>query len=259
MSDLITVEQPGKLTPVYSPQDLFKLKKDLDNIIRENLVDNVDYGVIPGTRGKPSLWKSGAEKIAIAFGLKPDYEIVDTTIDHTIELTYTKQQWNDKTRRKEATTGTALGLYRYVIKCNLRNHSGHFLGSGMGICSSLETKYADRPRDSENTINKMAQKRAFVAAILNSLGLSTVFTQDVEDQMDLSKKEESAARPVQQGFDPGIKAHQDWFMKAMEKEAVDFDKWDDYAQKLKGTPRETLSVRLSEILGKDAGHIGAHA
>jgi hypothetical protein len=245
MSDIVVVNDQAKLTPVYSPQELFKLKRDLDAIIKENLIDGQDYGVIPGTKSKPSLWKSGAEKIAVAFGLHPDYEIVDSTIDHSIEMTWSKYSGRQR--------GTALGLYRYVVKCTLRNHRGDFLGSGIGICSSLENKYCDRPRDLENTINKMAQKRAFVAAILNTLALSNVFTQDIEDQVDIQKKEEDTPRPEQRSFDPGDKGHQDRLITRLNEANVAPEHWDDIAQKLRGTPLPSVPVRLQTIIGEVVG------
>src|SRR5690606_23849470 len=62
--------------------------------------------------------------------------------------------------------------------------SGLVIGSGMGSCSSLESKYISRPRDLENTILKMAKKRAYVDATLSTFGLSDQFTQDVEDMAE---------------------------------------------------------------------------
>jgi hypothetical protein len=59
--------------------------------------------------------------------------------------------------------------------------TGDIVGEGLGACSTLESKYIDRPRDLENTVIKMAQKRGAVAAALNAFALSDRFTQDLED------------------------------------------------------------------------------
>ena len=80
----------------------------------------------------------------------------------------------------ETEKGISLGLYRYVITCKLYRGDQQ-VGEGVGSCSSMETKYIRAPRDSENTILKIAKKRAFVDAVLTTLGLSDRFTQDVED------------------------------------------------------------------------------
>lgn len=55
------------------------------------------------------------------------------------------------------------------------------MGTGIGSCSSMESKYLRTPRDFDNTILKMAKKRALVDATLSTLGMSDRFTQDVED------------------------------------------------------------------------------
>ena len=63
-------------------------------------------------------------------------------------------------------SGTSLGLYRYVVLCEIvERASGDVVGNFTGSCSSMESKYIDRPRDSENTILKMAEKRALVARL----------------------------------------------------------------------------------------------
>src|SRR6267142_694369 len=55
------------------------------------------------------------------------------------------------------------------------------VGTIVGSASTMEAKYIDRPRDCENTVLKMAQKRAHVGAALGAFGMSDQFTQDMED------------------------------------------------------------------------------
>lgn len=244
MTDLVPVETSNnKLEIAYLPEELFKFQKDLQKLCEKNLLENTDYGKF-GRAKKPSLMKPGAEKLCLAFGLKPDYDTIESTIDHSIEMAW------DKGYGKR---GTSIGLYRYVVKCSLRNRRGDFMGSGAGICSSLENNYCDRPRDVENTIFKMAQKRALIAAVLNALGLSGMFTQDLEDLPKETYPEKTsqtpeAPRPESARFDPSLKEHQDKFIKAMEERGISDDRWDAIAKKIKGISLYRIKPKLDEIL-----------
>lgn len=152
-----------------------------------------DYGIIPGTGNKPTLLKPGAEKLCSLFGLVPDFEIVDRIVDFDA------------------------GLFYYHYKC-LLSRDGHLVATGEGSANSREKKYRWRnvpewkateeekaaavrvetksnnrgqykifviensePFDLINTLQKMAQKRALVAATLIAANASEFFTQDIED------------------------------------------------------------------------------
>ncbi|MCK9569916.1 hypothetical protein M0R72_13310 [Candidatus Pacearchaeota archaeon] len=183
-------------------------------IVRSNLQDGHDFGIIPGTQ-KPTLLKPGAEKIAKLLGLADLYVILDKAED-----------WEK-------------GFFRYLIKCSLISvNSNVTISEGLGECNSMEAKY--RWRESKrkcpdcgaeaimkgkaefgggwlcfkrqggcgskfpdndisiteqtvgkvanddiytqvNTILKMAKKRALVDAALSAGRLSDLFTQDMED------------------------------------------------------------------------------
>lgn len=164
------------MKPVATPQELIGYHESIAKIIREALKDGTDFGVIPGTK-KPSLYKAGAERVNIAFGTHPEYELVEKEANHDRENSYS---YYDK-YKKQQQTGTSFGLYRYVYKCKIMKLDGSCIGEAEGSCSTLEQKYISRPRDMENTVVKMAQKRAFVAATLHAFGLSDRFTQDAED------------------------------------------------------------------------------
>lgn len=89
----------------------------IQHVMKEVMQDGEHYGVIPGTK-KPTLLKAGAEKLCLVFRLDPQYE---TT---------------------ERTEGTHLTV---VSKCTLFHiPTGKRLGSGMGSCSTRESKYAYR-------------------------------------------------------------------------------------------------------------------
>ena len=78
-----------------SIEEGFKKIKQIKTLVRERLIDKVDYGISPFWGDKPSLYKSGAEKIMLIFGITSQYQLID------IEKDYEK------------------GLISYIVKCTL--------------------------------------------------------------------------------------------------------------------------------------------
>jgi len=56
------------------------------------------------------------------------------------------------------------------------------VGSGVGSCNNRESKYLKRVNvaDLSNTILRIAKKRSYVDAVINTFALSEIFTQDPE-------------------------------------------------------------------------------
>src|SRR3990167_836706 len=192
------------IRPVADPSELIAYHQGMRRMIRDSLIEGTDYGTIPGVQ-KPCLFKPGAEKINIAFGCFPRYERIAVEADHFKEVIWQKKKkvWNngykgDRTFRLETEEGKSLGLYRYVYKCRIVRSDGRELGEGEGVCSTLESKFSDRPRDCENNVCKMAQKRAFLAGTLNAFGLSDCFTQD----MDVEDNFPKVFPPINGGDEP---------------------------------------------------------
>jgi hypothetical protein len=152
---------------------LIEQQNAINDVVAKLLQEGTDFGVVPNT-DKPSLLKPGAERILWAFNCGAHYEILDKEIDHDREVTY---------QTRDGRTLTSVGLYRFIVLCRVVTRSARpqCIGTGIGSASTLESKYISRPRDVENTVLKMAQKRALVAAVLNAFALSGRFTQDVED------------------------------------------------------------------------------
>src|SRR5690606_31699734 len=171
-----------------APEQVLEAQNEVRELVARALQKGRDYGTIQGTE-KPTLLKPGAERINAAYGLAAEYHIVEREIDHDREVRWTKRKkrWankfhGDRDFTWEEEAGVSLGLYRYVTECRLIHRaSGVMVGQGLGSCSTMESKYVDRPRDMENTVLKMAEKRAYIAATLNTHGLSDQFTQDIED------------------------------------------------------------------------------
>ena len=129
-------------------------------VIQKTLHQGHDFGIIPGT-DKPTLLKPGAEKILMMMGLQSEFEIVDSTRDFE------------------------KGFFQYQVRCKLFR-GDMLITEGLGACNTRERKYLKMdPYTMDNTVLKMAKKRALVDAALLVASLSDVFTQDLED-MDLS-------------------------------------------------------------------------
>jgi len=193
--------KPTMLRPIAKPADILVAQEETRALIQETLKEGRDYGLIPGVK-KPSLFKPGAERVGLAFGCYPRYRIVEQEVDHDRKVEWRKKKrvYNnahkgDKSYREEEITGESLGLYRYVVECEIVHRDTEaVIGSCIGVCSTMEAKYVDRPRECENTALKMAEKRAHVGAVLNAFGLSEQFTQDVEDNPEAAQKEEQPAK-----------------------------------------------------------------
>lgn len=171
----------GLLMPLYNAAAMAALHQAVADLVAKDFVRDTDFGKIPGT-GKDTLHKPGAEKALVWFGVSVRYEIIESEIDHDREVRWTKT-YKAKGNRPAATkAGVSFGLYRYVIRAIVyRLDTAEVVGEGLGSCSTMESKYVDRPRDSENTALKIGKKRAMVDAALSTFGLSDRFTQDVED------------------------------------------------------------------------------
>lgn len=90
----------------------------IQRVMKDVMRDGEHYGVIPGT-GKPSLYKSGAKKLSFVFRLATEYTIRQTDLPG--------------------------GHREYEVICKLYSiETGKFLGSGVGICSTMEKKYRYR-------------------------------------------------------------------------------------------------------------------
>jgi hypothetical protein len=133
----------------------------LQNFVKEMMQPNIDYGLIPGCQ-KPSLYKSGAEKLCDVYGFSKQLEVTNRIED-----------WEH-------------GIFAYEVKMILiSKRTGQIEAEGIGSCNSRERKYKNQDGFTLcNTILKMAKKRALIDAVLSATRSSGIFTQDVVD-MDL--------------------------------------------------------------------------
>ena len=130
----------------------------LQSFVRELMIPGLDYGLIPGCP-KPSLFKSGAEKLCDIYGFSKLIAVINRFED-----------WQD-------------GFFSYEVKATLINkRTGLVEAEGVGSCNSKERKYKNQDAfNITNTILKLAKKRAIVDAVLSATRSSGIFSQDIED------------------------------------------------------------------------------
>lgn len=190
-------EELQTLRHELSPEDLVRQAQKIMEIKERVMREGVHYGIIPGCK-KPSLLKPGAEKLCSAFRLEPEFE---TSSREDINRDISWEKW-DHTGKKKI-KGTTKGFVEYDSNCTLIHiPTGEVWAKNVsGSCNSFEAKYRKlNPYDLKNTLEKMAEKRALVAAVLVGTAASDQFTQDIEAmpflvEADSQDQEEEAEEP----------------------------------------------------------------
>lgn len=219
MSDntAITVKSEYFLEPVVTLKDLQVRRQCMIDVVKNAMIRDSDYGVIPGTGRKPTLLLPGAQKLCAYFGLMPRFVLEEHIEDWT----------------GEQHGGEPFFFYRY--KCSLYR-GDQLIAEGEGSCNSWEKKYRYRTTervcpecgqpairkstdasspgfycwaklggcgakfgpnapeivnqetnrainpdiyDLVNTLQKMAQKRAYIQATLYATNATEFYTQDI--------------------------------------------------------------------------------
>ncbi|HKZ41992.1 MAG TPA: hypothetical protein VJ044_13590, partial [Candidatus Hodarchaeales archaeon] len=62
-----------------SPETVKQQIQVIQKVMREAMVAEVHFGVIPGTN-KPTLLKAGAEKLCLTFRLSPTYAVIKSDL-----------------------------------------------------------------------------------------------------------------------------------------------------------------------------------
>lgn len=191
------------------PVEQIKRQTDqVKSLMASCMSDGMHYGKIPGCGDKPTLLQPGAQKLTMMFGLADTYEISRE------DLPNGHREYTVKCLLMSKSTGlvqgSGVGLcstmekkYRYrnvsdyevtdqPIPQDARERKQEYRKQGYGMKKVdgqwCWVKYMDSAQqenpdiaDTYNTVLKMACKRALVAAVLNTLAVSDLFTQDVED------------------------------------------------------------------------------
>lgn len=184
----------------------------IQDAMQKVMRENEHYGKIPGTP-KPTLLKPGAEKLCLMFRLDPDYDIIrevreEYFIAYTVKCLLTHIPTGQRIGSGIGSCNSRETKYRFRHDSQMTDtevpkaywdakNAGNsqemkrILGEGNRAKKNEETgKWViarsvqvenDNPWDLDNTIIKMACKRALVAATLNATAASDIFTQDIED------------------------------------------------------------------------------
>lgn len=161
-NEVAIVPEPNKLSVQLTDGAVAALgvqREQLRKFVSSQLKKDSDYGTIPGTP-KPTLYKPGAEKLANIFQLGT--RIIDTQK----EVNFEPPQF---------------AMFTYTVEI-YHLPSGKAIAQCQGSANSEEKKYKKvMVGDLLNTLQKMAQKRAYVGAVIMAVGASDFFTQDIED------------------------------------------------------------------------------
>jgi len=189
---LPTVLPVPSAMPPFSVSDIRKRTHAIQEVMKGVMKEGTHFGTIPGTP-KPSLWKAGAEVLCMTFRLAPLLESHVTVDDPEGEWSYTGTR-----RDGSIVAGTCIGYFEIEAACTIQGPGGELLSRCSGRCNNREAKYRSLSLfDIRNTIQKMAEKRAFVSAVLMATGASDIFTQDIEDFPELVGVPVLQAVPVQ--------------------------------------------------------------
>lgn len=207
----VQVYQGDNLAPV-SVDSVLKQQAVVQQLMKEVLKKDVHYGKIPGCGDKDNLLKPGGEKLCFTFRMVPKYETEtrDLLNDHReyfkICRLYTyeglflgeasgvcstkesKYRWRDL----KTSTGKPVPKDYWTLK-NKKDFKGALAkigGKGFGTVKEdgrwfiAKIEKIENPdiADTYNTVDKMAEKRAFLGVVRQVLAVSDIFNQDMEEQ-----------------------------------------------------------------------------
>lgn len=208
-------------SPIITMEEAVSKFRTVREYTSKILSKGIDYGQSAG--GKPSLLKPGAEKVASLFGFTAHFECIDKILnfngegnpDHEpffyFEYRCTLTKGDQFVGECEGSCNSWEKKYRYrkaelnCPKCGKATIKRSKFGDGYycyGKIGGCGAKFAgndpaivNQPKDDVknydtaeqvNTYQKMAQKRAFVGAVIVACNLSEYFTQDIEDIADFA-------------------------------------------------------------------------
>lgn len=215
-------------SPVISVDQAIKNFTNIREFTSKCLTEGIDYGKFVGIN-KPSLLKPGAEKLGNLFGFSPKFDCVDKVMNWTgagnpdnepffyFEYRCNLYKNGEFIASCDGSCNSWEKKYRYrrgellcpecgkpTIKRSKYDNGGFYCFAKIGGCGAkfqandkriTEQRIGDVKNfdtaEQVNTFQKMAQKRAFIGAIVIACNLSEYFTQDIEDMSDI--KNEPAA------------------------------------------------------------------
>lgn len=211
---------------LHQVQSTMQKITQFQKVIQQTLHKEHDYGVIPGSI-KPTLLKPGAEKILMMMGLRSEFEIVDSTRDFE------------------------QGFFQYQVRCKLFKNDV-LITEGLGACNTREKKYKGQDACSiDNTVLKMAKKRALIDATLLVASLSDVFTQDIEDMEDFEGNTVRENKEIKRDIKTASSSQINFIKSLKKKMNLDDEKFNEMIKRYNVTAIEQLTVNDASALIKE--------
>lgn len=220
MTEIAVAEKKDELVKIIKAADmdievqrLVKQAIAIKTVMATLMIPKVHYGVIEGT-DKPTLFQPGADMLCSLFRLKPKYIVKETLVEKYIRYRTrcrlihipTREEWGEgmgaaNSREKKYLNQSAGKLCpacaKPAIMVSKYNGGGWYCNPKRQGCGAnfpendkrlkeqaVVEVNADAVYDLDNTLLKMANKRAKVAAVLTATAASDVFDQDLEDLED---------------------------------------------------------------------------
>ncbi len=161
-----------------------QMRDVLNKLFNDLLQQGIDFDRISGT-DKPTLLKPGADLLCQVFRLAPGKPEIIKCIEDFEK-----------------------GIFSYTISLQiLHRDTGGLVSTGIGSANSQEIKYKYRnadqggkkvkivnpePADQQNTLVKMAAKRAYIDGVIKATGASRMFMEDAENMSWLAPEKASS-------------------------------------------------------------------
>lgn len=211
----------------WSPKEVMNQVQAIQELMKQGMTDGEHYGVIPGTNGKPTLLKAGAEKLCLMFRLAPAFDIKFTDLGNghreiqvicTLTHIKTKDVWGqglgscstmEKKYRYRTGDGESTGVvvpkeYWDLKRIGKFKEAQERIGVGYGtkkidgtwfVVEKVEGQENPNIADTYNTVLKIAKKRALVDATLTATAASDCFTQDLEELLPETEEKKPESKP----------------------------------------------------------------
>lgn len=115
MSNEIVSVEPMEIVPI---EHVVRRIAHVNEVLKKTMKKGIEYDTIPGCGPKPTLLQPGAEMLCLTFNMAPKYEVTERDMP--------------------------AGHREYTVRCDLFNAAGRLVGSGIGVRSTMETKYKYR-------------------------------------------------------------------------------------------------------------------
>ncbi len=188
--EIKSIQQKQKIVSI---PEMILWKSNMMEFGKEILKENIDYGYLPGIK-KPVLFKPGAEKLKKAFNLQIEaLECINEIFDRDkpyIDVTYRciiKSEKGQKTGICEGSATSEESIFKYRYKKTIlkpdKNQSYKLKNEGKGKWIKFDDKWVwcekvinEDILGMKNVIKKVAQKRAFVGAVIMATCTSEFFS-----------------------------------------------------------------------------------